>query len=101
LRSRSRPAQGLTLLLNDDTIIALSRRADIVSEFPWFRLQVAKAPSGCRCNRSAAARHSVLEATHRVKLTLTALAADQLHRLKVKLGVEKLEFFTRQGRRII
>ena len=98
---QQRPAQGLTLLLNDDTIIAISRRADIQSEFPWFRLQVVKASGGCRCNRSAKERNAVVEAVHRLKQVLSGLPHDQLTRLKAKLSVEKLEFFTRQGRVII
>lgn len=95
----SKPSKpGSTLLLTDDVLMALAMRSDLLSQFPFLRLQIGSVPSTCRCNRPAALRQAQIHATHAVKNSLLALPANRLDALKKALGADRLEFFTRSGK---
>lgn len=82
------------LLLSDAVLSVLSKRADVLSAFPFMRLSVPGAPSGCsRCNRAAANRHASASEYERVKSGLTTLQAERITQLKSLLNASVIVFF--------
>lgn len=84
------------LILSDSVLQALGRRSDLVSAFPFLRLQTAGAPrKGCNCNRSAAVRASLQGEADRIKRAILGLPPDRIQALKNLLRASELIFYIR------
>ncbi len=92
---------GKTLLLSDDVFLALSNRSDMQALFPFLRLQIGPVSATCRCNRAAAQRHAQLTAIQAAKNSLIALPAERLAAFKKALGADRIEFYTRSGKKVL
>lgn len=87
-------AVSAPLLLSDAVLTVLGKRADILSEFPFFRLSLPGMVGGCsRCNRNAQNRHASSSEYERVKSALGTLQPERIARLKTLLNTAVVIYF--------
>lgn len=78
------------LVLTDTLLISISKRSDVLSAFPFFRLIHKFSSSGCGgCGGGNKRRQQIEDLTH-VKKEVMNLNRDQKEHLKLILSVETI-----------
>ena len=83
------------LILTDGALTALSGRADVLRDFPFFRMPKS---AGRTCCRKRAAQGEVTGRQRAVREALVRLPKDRQEALKRLLGVGQLVLFVRGPR---
>ncbi len=85
------------IVLNDDMLAGLSRRNDLIAEFPFLRItqppQQTARGSCKKCNQSATQRAHVQTEMQRIRQALAALPAEKKSILKSKLSADKIVLY--------
>ena len=87
-------------MLGNDALVNMRYRADIVSEFPFFRVSIPPEPSRCgSCKKKdAPSRQNYEIVVNGLKNAILALPAERLARFKALLGVDRLVLYARGAR---
>lgn len=88
------------LTISDSVLSALSRRADVIREFPFVKLNLP-ASKGCKCRQAPGARDALTREFERVKQTINNLPADRLARFKAILGANQLTMYIRGPKGVV
>jgi len=90
------------LILGNDALMNLRFRSDLVTEFPFLRAPLPKAPPRCgSCRqRGAMDRQQYDRAVNDLKMAVLGLPVERLARLKALLGVDTLILYFRASRGI-
>lgn len=88
------------LTVSDSVLSALSRRADVIREFPFVRINLP-VKKGCKCKQAPGEREALTREFERIKNTINNLPQDKLNRLKVILGTQQLVMFIRGPKGVV
>lgn len=88
----------LIVTLSDDVLSALSRRGDVISQFPFMRISKPKG-SGCKCNMNSESRSALKGEYMRVKNAIMSLSPEKRVQFKtlIKAGSAVLFVSTPNG----
>ena len=85
---------GGQLILSDNVVEALSKRPDLVSAFPFMRLNLSQGPKKqskpCRCHHRTPEQAEMSSELVRVKQAIIGMTQDQLKQLKNTLAVKEV-----------
>jgi hypothetical protein len=93
-------AQQQHIVLTDDLLQTLSKRADILRIFPYMRLNLPTPRGGCKCNRKAVDRQLIAKEMSRVKGTLARMDEGTLNRLKAILNTKTATLYWNDGTKV-